>query len=59
MEATTTPDGFTVKKIPEAMRTKRFTAILMAGRPCIWAEIERAERRLAGLVLSASKIEAH
>lgn len=44
-----------IRKIPEARRPRSLSVKPKAARPCIWARIARAEARMIGLAMAASK----
>jgi hypothetical protein len=44
-----------IRKIPEAPRKRTLTVKPKATRQCIWQRIARAEARMIGLAMAASK----
>ena len=47
-------EGVPVKKIPERKRPRQITARPKAARRCAWRAMQRAEERVAGLVMTAA-----
>ncbi|WP_288039336.1 hypothetical protein [Acidiphilium sp.] len=49
---------YLIRRFPEHPRRRVLTARPKAAKPCIWQRIARAESRMIGLTLAASKMEA-